>query len=191
MNKLPFLGHLKRRLLAAVIFFLLGLILIYPQIQEINSNRILIENKERILAAYQGGMSEDEYLQQLNAINLQVGVYNEWIPLEENQTRYYERISQAVENAGVSLVSVHFGEATEATDTDFNDPAGSLTDPDGRILFALPLDLTITGSESNVLALIAAMENGSPFLKVQTVSLEETQNNHIAQIGAKGYFFAD
>ncbi|MDI3536989.1 MAG: hypothetical protein PWP30_1471 [Eubacteriaceae bacterium] len=191
MNKLPLAGSLKKRLVVGIIFILLAAVLIYPQIKEMNSKRILIENKKRIIAAYQGGMSEEEYLEQLNALNLQLGVCYEWIPVGENQTLYYESMSQAVKNTGVSLLSIHFGEAVALTEKDFNDPAVSLTDPDGRALFALPLDLTIAGSEANILELIAAMENGRPFVNVQTFSLEETQNNHVAQIGAQGYYFAD
>jgi len=191
LNKLLLSGSIKKWLLLGMVFILLAFILIYPQIQEMKGNQILKENKERILAAYQGGISEEEYLEQLNALNLELGAFNERIPVGEKQTLYYESIRQAVENTGVSLLSVHFGEATALTEKDFSDPAISLTDPDGRSLFALPLDLTIAGSESSILALIAAMENGSPYLKIQTFSLEETQNNHLAQIGAKGYFFAD
>jgi hypothetical protein len=75
-----------------MVFILLAFILIYPQIQEMKGNQILKENKERILAAYQGGISEEEYLEQLNALNLELGVFNEWIPVGEKQTLYYESI---------------------------------------------------------------------------------------------------
>ncbi|WKY47110.1 hypothetical protein Q5O24_12170 [Eubacteriaceae bacterium ES3] len=182
--------QLKKWLFIGVIFILCIAVFVYPEVVEIKNNRVLIGNKERIAAAYQGDLTEEAYLDELNEVVLKLKGYNERIPAEKDQTLYYQSVNKAAEKSGVRLLTALFGDETIVTENDFSSQTINLNNPEGQALYSFSIDLTVAGKQAQILDFIQALEEGSPYLCPLSMSIEEAEGGHWAEIGLKGYYFA-
>lgn len=152
-----------------------------PQIKNYRDNRLLLENKQKILQASHLQISEDEYLKKLSDFEVELDRCRQLIPEEEDQQDLYHGLKKVIEASQVVLMDLHFGPAFSLeTDHVSQDQSG---------LYAIPIKTRIEGDTASIKRFFNALKEASPLMSIDNFTIEESGEKTYLDLEVWGYFF--
>lgn len=179
--------------LISLLFFTLFL---RPQYQNYQDNRILMENKQKILKASKCEISEEEYLKELNHFEMELDLYRQLIPEQEEQQLLYDGLKAVIEKSQGELMELSF-------ERDFiieNSDLLALLDDEEKIdnidskdkdLYGIPIKIVVQGDDESIKNLFKYLEDASPLMSIITFQLREAMGKKQLDLELIGYFFKE
>ncbi len=175
-----------QRIFILVLMGLLFFVLFFrPQLENYRDNRLLLENKRKILQASRLEISEDEYLNKLSAFELELDRYRKLIPEEESQQERYDGLKEVIEKSEVTLIELHFGRASSLETGDQSDDQMG----DQRELYGIPIKMRLAGDAAALNRFFRGLKEACPLVTIDSFTMEELAGKMYLDLELWGYFF--
>lgn len=187
---------LRKILLIVLIIAFFFAVFLHPLYNKYQNNRMLRDNKKKILQASQFEISEEKYLQELNDLQMELDVYQKLIPEKETQQLLYDGLKEAIDESQVKLIELHFGrafvvDAAELKKLVVKEKNHQESEFNSKELYAMPIKIRTEGDQAAINNLFALLENTSPLVTIHSFNFEKMEKKKRIDLELVTYFFQE
>lgn len=169
---------------------------IRPQYNQYRDNQNLLENKQKILETSHLEISEDEYLRELNHLQMELERYYLLIPEEEEQEALYQGLKRVIEKSEVELMDLYFSDHFRIETNDRNElfdeeKKNEHSQYQEKELHGIPIKIQIEGNTISIKNFFNGLKDVSPLLTIQSFEIEEGASKTRLNLEMLGYFFGE